>query len=173
MDPCRPGVAIVTSPIGRPKRGGVMADEAYELSVERTIDAPVETVWRAMTERFEEWFCPKPWRAEIQVLEWRPGGRSALVMHGPNGETMLNEGMVLAVEPSQRFVFTDAFTADWQPAGPFMVGVFQLEPAGSGTRYRASARHWTREACDRHKAMGFDVGWGAAADQLKALAEGA
>lgn len=149
-----------------------MADDLFELSIERHIDAPVERVWQAMTERFEEWFCPRPWRAEARLLEWRPGGRSLVVMHGPNGEEMANEGIVLAFEPQRRFVFTDAFAGDWRPAGPFMVGLFEIAPDGAGTRYRASARHWTREAMEQHRAMGFDAGWGAAADQLKALVEG-
>lgn len=147
-----------------------MADD-LELRVERRIDAPVETVWRTMTERLEEWFCPKPWQARIRELEWRPGGRSALVMHGPNGEEVLNEGVVLAFEPNRHFVFTDAFTAGWRPAGPFMAGVFEVQPDGDGTLYQATARHWTRDALERHRAMGFEAGWGAAADQLKALAE--
>ncbi len=148
-----------------------MADESFALSVERHIAAPVEVVWRTMIERFTDWFCPKPWRAETRVLEWRAGGRSLLVMHGPNGEAVENEGVVLAFEPNRRFVFTDAFKGDWQPAGPFIVGVFAIEPDGAGTRYHASARHWTREGLERHRTMGFEAGWGAAADQLKALAE--
>lgn len=148
-----------------------MSDDKFELSVERSIDAPLGHVWRMMTERFEEWFCPKPWRAEARELEWRPGGRSLVVMHGPNGEQMPNEGVILAFEPNRRFIFTDAFTAGWRPKGPFMVGVFEIEPDGTGTRYRASARHWTREAMEQHRTMGFEAGWGAAADQLKRLAE--
>lgn len=148
-----------------------MVVEMFELSVERRIEAPVEQVWRAMTERFEEWFCSKPWRAEARELDWRPGGRSLVVMHGPNGEEMANEGIVLAFEPNKRFVFTDAFAGDWQPAGPFMVGIFEIDPDGSGTLYRARARHWTREAMEQHREMGFEGGWGAAADQLKSIAE--
>lgn len=148
-----------------------MNEEKLELVIERHIDAPVERVWRAMTEQFEEWFCPAPWRAEARQLEWRPGGRSLVVMHGPDGEEMPNDGVVLAFEPNRRFVFTDALTADWQPTGPFMIGVFEIEPEGSGTLYRGIARHWTREAYEQHRDMGFEAGWGAAADQLKSLAE--
>ena len=150
-----------------------MAEARFELSVERRIAAPVERVWHVMTARLEEWFYPAPWRAEARTLEWHAGGRSLIVMHGPNGEEMPNEGIVLAVEPNRRFVMTDAFTGDWQPAGPFMVGLFEIEPDGDGTLYRGTARHWTREAMEQHRAMGFEQGWGAAADQLKALAEAA
>lgn len=148
-----------------------MAGENFELGIERWVDAPLEHVWQTMTEQFEEWFCPKPWRAEARELDWRAGGRSLVVMHGPKGEETLNEGIVLAFEPNKRFVLTDAFTVGWQPTGPFMVGVFEIESDGDGTRYRASARHWTREAMEQHRTMGFEAGWGIAADQLKALAE--
>ncbi len=147
--------------------------ERFELGIERRIDAPVAQVWQAMTERLEEWFCPRPWRAEARILEWCAGGRSLIVMHGPDGEEMPNEGMVLAYEPLRRFVMTDAFVGDWQPSGPFMVGLFEVESDGDATLYRATARHWTKEAMEQHRMMGFEDGWGAAADQLKALVEGA
>ena len=52
-----------------------------------------------------------------------------------------------------------------------MVGSFAIEPDGDGTRYRASARHWTAEAMEEHRKMGFDDGWGKVAEQLAALAE--
>jgi uncharacterized protein YndB with AHSA1/START domain len=52
-----------------------------------------------------------------------------------------------------------------------MVAIFEIEPDGVGTLYQATARHWTRDAMERHREMGFESGWGAAADQLKALVE--
>jgi uncharacterized protein YndB with AHSA1/START domain len=42
---------------------------------------------------------------------------------------------------------------------------------GGKTRYTGSARHWTKEAYDQHKTMGFEQGWTAVAEQLAALAE--
>ena len=149
--------------------------ELLELSVERHIDAPTARVWQVMTERIAEWFVPAPWTAEVVEQDWRAGGRSAMVFRGPDGEEMPQEGVFLEVVPGVRFVSTDAFTAGWVPSGPMMVGTWAIEPAevsgGDGTRFRASARHWTREAYEGHKSMGFEQGWGAAADQLKALCE--
>jgi uncharacterized protein YndB with AHSA1/START domain len=146
------------------------------LSVTRLIDAPIDVVWKAATERMAEYFCPKPWRAEVVEQDWRAGGRSALVMHGPNGEQMPQEGVFLEVTPPSaaagaRFVFTDAFATGWTPQGPFMVGTMAFAAEGDKTRYTGSARHWTQDAYDQHKAMGFEQGWGVVADQLAALVE--
>ncbi|URW75136.1 SRPBCC family protein [Sphingomonas donggukensis] len=147
----------------------------FELSLTRLIDAPVDAVWRAWTEHQDEWFCPRPWRSRTIVQELRAGGRSEIVMHGPDGEEKHLEGVFLEVEPGARVVSTDAFTAGWLPAGPFMVRIDTFERvgenAGGQTRYTATARHWTQEARDNHAAMGFDAGWNAATDQLAAVAE--
>ena len=144
----------------------------YELSVTRYIDAPPEKVWDVMTNRTEEWWCPKPWRAEVVEQQWRPGGRSCIRMHGPDGEEVLGEGVFLEVSPGKRFVFTDAVDHQWLPQNPFMIGVMEIAREGSGTRFTGSARHWSEEAFKQHKAMGFEEGWAAMAAQLAELAEG-
>ncbi|MFS0738405.1 SRPBCC family protein [Sphingomonas sp. 1P06PA] len=142
----------------------------HELRIERLIDAPVDAVWRAWTEHGGEWFCPRPWTAEIVAQELRAGGRSAIVMRGPQGEEHAHEGVFLEVVPQRRIVSTDAFTAGWAPAGPFMVRIDEFAEEGGRTRYTAIARHWTVEARDQHAAMGFEAGWGAASDQLAEVA---
>ena len=146
-------------------------ENGYELTVSRRIDAPPATVWKMMTERQAEWWCPAPWQAEIVEQDWRAGGRSAMVFRGPEGEEMPQEGVFLEVTPGKRFVTTDALTVAHMPSGPFMIGTWEIEPDGDGTLYKASARHWTEEAMKQHEKMGFVEGWGACADQLKALAE--
>jgi len=149
-----------------------MTAAAYELSITRLIDAPVAAVWRAWTEDTGAWFCPRPWTAEFLVQELRAGGRSSIVMRGPNGEENRLEGVYLEVVPERRIVSTDAFAGDWVPSGPFMVRIDNFAEEAGGTRYTATARHWTAEARDQHAAMGFDAGWNAATDQLEALAKG-
>ena len=143
------------------------------LSVSIHIAAPPEKVWEIMTQRQADYWCPKPWSVEIVEQDMRPGGRSAMIMRGPGGEEMPTEGVYLEVVPGKHFMTTDAFTVGWQPATPFMVGIWAIEPDGDGTRYTASARHWTQEACEQHRQMGFEPGWTAVAEQLKALCEAA
>lgn len=150
-----------------------MADAPLHLFVERHIDAPPQIVWKVMTERLAEWWCPKPWRTEIIAQDWQPGGRNAVMMYGPNGEESGGEGVFLEVVPERRIVFTDAFAVGWIPQEPFMVGYFELTPDGAGTHYRAGARHWSEAAFAQHKTMGFEAGWGAVAAQLAELAEAA
>ncbi len=145
--------------------------ELHELSVTRLIAAPPEKVWDVMTNRIEEWWCPKPWRAEFTNLERRAGGASTCTMYGPDGEVHPNAGTILAWDEGRRFAFTDAITGDLEPAGPFMIGIWSVQAEGDETRYTARARHWTAEDSARHNEMGFEQGWGAAADQLVALCE--
>lgn len=153
-----------------------MTDTDKELSVTRYIAAPPGKVWNMMANRMEEWWCPRPWRVEIDDQDRRAGGRCAMTMYGPDGEIMPNEGIFLAWEEGRRFVTTDALTidaltGDFRPSGPFMVGIWEIAPEGDGTRFTGRARHWTDEAVEQHRQMGFEPGWGAVADQLKALCE--
>lgn len=149
-----------------------MTDETFEISIERYIAATPDRVWAVMTERLPEWWCPTPWRAEVNAIEWRGGGRFDTTMYGPDGEVIPNFGIFLEVTHGQRMVFTDAMDADWRPQGPFMIGIMELMAENGGTRYSAHARHWTQEAMEQHQQMGFTKGWGAVADQLAGLAEG-
>jgi uncharacterized protein YndB with AHSA1/START domain len=144
----------------------------HELTITRYIDAPTDKVWDVMANRIEEWWCPKPWRAEFDGLERRAGGNGSCTMYGPDGEVHPHNGIVLAWDEGRRFAFTDAIVGDLEPAGPFMIGVWEVGAEGGGTRYTAKARHWTEADSKRHEEMGFEEGWGACADQLKALCEG-
>ena len=144
----------------------------HELSINRFIAASPETVWRAWTERLEEWWAPKPWTTKIIEQDLRAGGRTCTEMRGPDGVSMRNEGVVLEVVPHRKIVFTDALSANWVPQSPFMVAIFTFEPEGTGTRYTASARHWTEETLKQHEEMGFVQGWGMVAGQLAEIAEG-
>jgi len=143
----------------------------YELSVTRLIDAPPAKVWQVLTERTNEWWCPKPWRAEVNWGSRTPGGKTHTTMFGPEGERNEHPGFILAWDEGRRIAVTDAIVGDLQPSGPFMIGIWEIAEEGTGTRYTGRARHWTPEAKAHHAEMGFDEGWGIMADQFKALCE--
>lgn len=152
-----------------------MTAPAYELAIERTFDAPRETVWCAVTDHLPEWWCPRPWTSEIVALEWRSGGPFSITMHGPDGETHPSDGVLLEVVPGERFVFTNMLDAKWNPqaAQPVgIVGTFEFTDAGDGkTAFRSSSRHWTEADRNAHDEMGFEQGWGICADQLEEVAK--
>lgn len=143
----------------------------YELSVTRLIDADPAKVWDVLVNRTDEWWCPKPWRAEVNWGSRTPGGRTHTTMYGPDGEKNEHPGFILAWDEGRRIAVTDAIEGDLEPAGPFMLGIWEITPEGNGTRYTGRARHWTPETMAHHKEMGFDEGWGVMADQFKELCE--
>ena len=146
----------------------------FALTLERLLDAPVAEVWQCWTDPalLEQWFCPKPWYVTDARIELRPGGEFSSVMHGPDGEEVEATGVVLEAVPGKRLITTDAFRPGWIPSGrAFMVTEILLEATAAGrTRYTARVRHWDEAARAEHEAMGFQEGWGQAADQLEALA---
>lgn len=145
------------------------------LTLDRVLDAPRAAIWRCWTEPalLKRWFCPPPVTVVRAEIDLRVGGGSVVVMRGPDGEEMPASGVYLEVVPEERLVFTDAFSTGWRPSeAPFMVGSIELADEAGGTRYIARARHWTDADRERHEEMGFHEGWGTAASQLEALAQG-
>src|SRR5687768_3746321 len=117
-----------------------------ELVLARIIDATPEQVFRTWTtpERFPDWFCPKPWRAEATKMDLRPGGAAVTTMYGPDGEVFPNVGIYRGVEPNRKLVFTDAYTEGLVPAegGGMMTAVLTSEPTADGkTLYPARCGH--------------------------------
>ena len=52
-----------------------------------------------------------------------------------------------------------------------MTAIIALDDTPGGTKYTATVIHADEESCQKHAAMGFHHGWGAALDQLVALAK--
>lgn len=156
-------------------------DPTRDLVLDRVLKAAPAKIWRCWTEPalLCQWFCPKPWSVSEAVIDLRAGGRFFTRMAGPDGESVPNEGSLLEVVPERKLVFTDMFGPDFAPvdipqsgAGLHFAAIVTFAPEGSGTRYRAVARHRTAADAKTHDDMGFQMGWGIAADQLDTLAKG-
>ena len=81
--------------------------------------------------------------------------------------------MWLEIVPEERLVFTDFYTEGYVPQGDgFMTGFVELSDTEDGkTRFIWGARHRNAETMKQHVEMGFEQGWGAAADQLEETAQ--
>src|SRR5579863_6575425 len=83
------------------------------LNVTRAYDAPLEKVWKAWTDPhiLDQWWGPKPWRAETKTFDFVPGGFWHYAMVGPNGEMHWSLVEFKAIVPQHSFsadcVFSD------------------------------------------------------------------
>lgn len=173
----------MTEPSAPPARAPMrhQPDPERDLVLERVVDVPPALVWAAWTtpEHLKQWFTPAPWQTVDCEIDLRPGGMFRTVMRSPEGEEFPNTGCVLEVVEGRKFAWTGALGPGYRPRGrgevagvPFLFSaVITLEPHGSGTKYTALAIHGDPADRATHAAMGFHQGWGAALDQLVALAK--
>lgn len=147
------------------------SQSSFELVLTRVIDVPPERLYLAWTSRLPEWWGPHGTTTPFWEVDLRSGGVFRTIMRVPDGTEFPTRGIFLEVVPNERIVFTDAFDPGWHPRPDiFFTAITTFEPLPGGrTRYTARALHWTREACDRHEAMGFHQGWGESLDRLVSL----
>ena len=151
-------------------------DPTLDLVLIKETSLPREAVWRALTEPalLKQWFCPKPWTVAECELDLSPGGRFLTVMQSPDGAKFPSEGCVLEVLENTRFVWTSHLLPGFRPKSsepegfPF-TAIIQLDSIEGGTRYTATLLHADAAGKEKHAAMGFETGWGAAFDQLVEL----
>lgn len=146
-----------------------------ELAIVLDIAAPRAAIWRCWTQTdlLKQWYCPKPWNVPEADFDLRPGGRMNVVMAGPNGERVEYKGCWLQIVAQESLAFTGMMTEDYfpQPEG-FMSGFVQLSDLPNGhTKMIWGARHADLVSVNKHRAMGFEKGWAAAAAQLETLAQ--
>jgi uncharacterized protein YndB with AHSA1/START domain len=154
-----------------------------DLVLERTLDAPVDLVWKAYTEaeHLKQWFAPRPYEISECELDLKPGGIFRIRMVGPDGFDTGhgNAGCVLEVVEGRKLAWTSALGPGYRPnlAGEGcesfpMTAIVTFADAGNGkTAYKAVALH--KDAADKntHEKMGFHDGWGTTARQLEELAQ--
>ncbi len=137
------------------------------------VDAPVERVWRALTDHteFGEWF-----RVKIDG-PFVPGQRSTGRILVPGFEHVQWNATVVTMEPPSRFAYT------WHPYGidpnvdysqetPTLVEI-RLEPTGAGTRISVTESGFDKvPAHRRDEAFRMNEGgWAAQMKNIKAYAE--
>lgn len=78
-----------------------------EISITRTLNAPVELVWETWTnpEHIAQWWGPNGFTNTITKMDLQPGGEWLLVMHGPDGTDYKNRSIFKEIIPHKKIVF--------------------------------------------------------------------
>jgi uncharacterized glyoxalase superfamily protein PhnB/uncharacterized protein YndB with AHSA1/START domain len=82
-----------------------------KIKVERSFNAPIDLVWAAWTEAniLDQWWAPKPWRAETRSMNFKEGGRWHYCMVGPEGERHWCLFDYKTIVPHKSYAGIDAF----------------------------------------------------------------
>jgi len=93
--------------------------DKLDLVLERTIDAPVDLVWKAYTdaEHLKRWFAPRPYEITECDLDLKPGGVFRIRMMGPDGFDTGHgtPGCVLEVVEGKKLAWTSALGPGYRP----------------------------------------------------------
>lgn len=81
--------------------------ERRQLSISRTLKAPIELVWEVWTtpEHIAQWWGPNGFTNSIQQMDVREGGEWKLTMHGPDGTNYPNRSIYKEIVLHKKIVF--------------------------------------------------------------------
>lgn len=138
---------------------------AFELEIDRLIDAPRSRVFKAWTEpeQMKAWFAPKPYQLVVKTMDFRVGGAYDMAMKGPAGEEFPFSGVYLELDPPARLVWNSQFPD--MPQGSIVTVVTFTEEGGK-TRVRAKQTFSALSPTAKHAIAGAEEGWGLTMDQL-------
>jgi len=142
--------------------------------VSREFKAPLATVWRAYTESelLDQWWGPKPWRAETKTMNFAPGGHWLYAMVGPEGERHWARMNYLAIEFQKRIDIEDVFCDENGTVNtslPTSKGANTFTVTENGTRVSFKMVYRTANDLQAIVDMGFEQGISICFDQLEQL----
>lgn len=142
-----------------------------KLVVVREFDAPLPLVWQAWTDSslLDQWWAPRPWKAETKKMDFREGGSWLYAMKGPEGEIHWCRMDFDKIVPQKSFAGTNGF-ADEQGNRthdiPSMYWHAQFAGTGDRTTVTVEITFESEQALKTIVEMGFQEGFTAAHGNL-------
>jgi uncharacterized protein YndB with AHSA1/START domain len=135
-----------------------------KLTVERAFNAPLSLVWEAWTDAaiLDQWWAPKPYRAETKKMEFSVGGSWLYTMIGPKGDNTVCRVSFTAIDPSKSFSSTAVFCDDageTNNAFPAMYWKVFFSDTNGVTLVRTEISFSTEADMEKLVAMGFREGY--------------
>ena len=153
-------------------------DSRFDLTLQRTIDAPRALIWKVWTtpEQVKKWWAPRPWMTVGCEMDLRPGGIFRTVMCSPEGQEFPHVGCFLELVTNEKLVMTNVLEPGFRPApGPApdstdcdmpFTAILTLTEKDGQTDYKVVVMHKDEAGRKRHEEMGFHQGWNQCLDQL-------
>lgn len=135
-----------------------------KITVTRNFNAPTQTVWEAWTtkEILDQWWAPKPWRAETKTMDFKEGGSWFYAMVGPENERHYSRADYRKIEAGKSYEGLDAFTDEKGNINkdmPRTTWKVDFKKSGTGTAVTITITSETKEALEKMLEMGFEEGF--------------
>jgi len=149
--------------------------ENKKINVQRAFAAPVARVWAAWTEPelLDQWWAPKPWKAETKSMNFTVGGRWLYAMVGPDGEKHWSFADYTAISPEKNYSEKDGFCDENGNINNEMPrsewNVTFSESDANNTVVNIEITHEKLSDIESILAMGFKEGFTAGMDNLDEL----
>jgi uncharacterized protein YndB with AHSA1/START domain len=149
---------------------------ARQLHVTRAFDAPVDKVWQAWTiaHILDQWWAPRPWKAETKSLDFRAGGLWLYSMVGPNGDRHRCRVEFKAIDPHRSFRADASFCDEnGTPDSSMPVMHWHTEFSGTPTGSKINVTISFNEEADLKTivGMGFEKGFSMGLSNLDEVLE--
>jgi uncharacterized protein YndB with AHSA1/START domain len=148
-----------------------------KLFVVREFDAPVAQVWKAWTESelLDQWWAPKPWKANTKSMDFREGGFWLYYMQGPEGTRHYCRVDYKTISPVKLFISTNSFCDENGNVTTDLPGMHWknvFTTSGTGTKVEVEITFGTEADLEKIIEMGFKEGFAAGHRNLDELLAG-
>ena len=145
-----------------------------KMKVVREFDAPVSKVWKAWTESkyLDQWWAPKPWKANTQSMDFREGGTWLYYMEGPDGTRHYCRADYETIVPNKSYTGLDAFCDENGKINtdfPRMHWKVVFSKSANGTKVDVEITFDSEADMEKIIEMGFKEGFAAAHTNLDEL----
>ncbi|WP_257656477.1 SRPBCC family protein [Parapedobacter lycopersici] len=141
----------------------IVNKENKTLHIAREFDAGLALVWRAWTtpELLDQWWGPKPWKAETKTMDFREGGSWLYAMVSPEGEKHWSKTNFISIAKEKSFSSKGGFSDEngkINPAFPQNLWENRFTPGDHNVRVDMLLTYDTLTDLEKEMEMGFKEG---------------
>lgn len=135
-----------------------------KITVTRHFNATADLVWRAWTESalLDQWWAPKPWKAETKIMQFKVGGYWLYAMVGPDGSRHWSKVNYIEINPNKSFESTDCFCDEHGNTNNSLPGMNwknEFKPSKDGTDVIIRITFSSEADLEKLVEMGFETGF--------------